>query len=121
MGMTGYILSVSAPKDQQRRITDALHQTVSGMRGCSYQIAEQDAFVIKFSLKAPLSAIFQLGEKLVQKHGATDFVVSQITLEDAFLRLTADQVAPKHVVVKQTTRCCGLCAGKPEHHIQNVE
>jgi len=119
--MTGYILSVSVPQEQQRRVMDALHQNLEGVRGCSYSIAEQDAFVIKFSLKAPLSTIFKIGDKLVRKHGATDFVVSQITLEDAFLRLTADQVAPKHVVLKQTTRCCGLLSGKPEHKIENVE
>lgn len=68
-------------------------------------------------MNAPLSVIFQIGDRLVRKHGAVgavDFVVSQITLEDAFLRLTADQVAPKSVVTKKTTRCCGLCAGKPE-------
>jgi len=57
---------------------------------------------------------------LVRKHGAADFVVSQITLEDAFLRLTADQVAPKHVVIKKTSRCCGLCGSKEEARVEDA-
>merc|ERR1712098_559988 len=45
---------------------------------------------VKFSMGTNLSRIFKLGEKLVEA-GAGDFVVSQITLEDAFLELTKDQ------------------------------
>merc|ERR1711900_23220 len=84
--MTGYILAISCPNGaKMTEIIDYVKQIAPGA-----QITEQDALTVKFSMGTNLGRIFQLGEKLIQV-GATDFVVSQITLEDAFLELTKDQ------------------------------
>merc|ERR1712096_22488 len=84
--MTGYILAIACPNG--RKMTETINYIKNVAPGA--QITEQDALTVKFSMGSNLGKIFQLGEKLIEV-GARDFVVAQITLEDAFLELTKDQ------------------------------
>jgi len=84
--MTGYILAIACPNG--RKMTEIINYIEQVAPGA--QITEQDALTVKFSMGTNLGRIFQLGERLIEV-GARDFVVSQITLEDAFLELTKDQ------------------------------
>lgn len=70
--MVGYILALSCTSDVQPEIIDVVQSDFPDT-----QVTDQDAFRLKFSLTASLSDIFTLGEKLVNEHGAQDFVVSQ--------------------------------------------
>merc|ERR1712098_286605 len=86
----GYVLALSCKSDSQ----DQLIREVQSKYPDAL-VTDQDAFRLKFSLNSSVSEIFELGERLVSDHGAQDFVVSQITLEDVFLTLTADQEDPE--------------------------
>jgi len=105
--MVGYILSVSCKEENHEQIITAVKDACGDAH-----ITDKDAFRIKFSMSNSLSQIFEIGEDLVKTKGAVDFVVSQITLEDAFLTLTADQVAPEKIVDKEKPKnpCEQFCA-----------
>merc|ERR1711977_293037 len=87
--MVGYVLALSCKSDVQGNLINEVQS-----RFPDALLTDQDAFRLKFSLNASVSGIFEIGEHLVKESGAQDFVVSQITLEDVFLTLTADQVDP---------------------------